>query len=145
MQRIDHNTLRATADTLGQDVLAVQAASPFSHTRARAFAQLLGEPELDLSEGWKDQRQCDDVDPEDFFGILKAQRTIAQTVCGPCVVRTQCLVTAMDNEFDSVTKKTNGVAGGMAEDERRATLRSLNKQLPEEFQPRSARRTTRRK
>jgi WhiB family redox-sensing transcriptional regulator len=70
---------------------------------------------------WRHQAACRDLDPELWFpvgisGPALAQASDAIAVCLDCPVIAECLTWALD-------ALPHGVAGGMTEDERRATKR----------------------
>ncbi|QGU06915.1 Transcriptional regulator WhiB4 [Corynebacterium occultum] len=72
-----------------------------------------GSPE---SEEWIAQARCRQNDPDALF-VQGAEQRRAATLCQPCPVRTQCLVTSLDN------REEFGVWGGLTERQRRALLR----------------------
>ncbi len=65
---------------------------------------------------WADAAACRTVDPDELF-VTGAAQNRAKAVCQGCVVRTECLSDALDNQVEF------GVWGGMTERERRALLR----------------------
>ena len=65
---------------------------------------------------WADDASCRTVDPDELF-VSGAAQNRAKAVCQGCVVRTECLSDALDNQVEF------GVWGGMTERERRALLR----------------------
>ncbi len=65
---------------------------------------------------WPAQAACRGADPDVLFVQGAAQNRV-KTMCASCVVRTECLADALDNEIEF------GVWGGMTERERRALLR----------------------
>ena len=65
---------------------------------------------------WTAYGACARTEPDDLFVEGAAQRA-AREVCGACVVRTDCLVDALDHRI------AFGVWGGTTERERRALLR----------------------
>lgn len=70
---------------------------------------------------WRDQSACRDQDPELFF----ASTDEAKTLCARCPVTSQCLDLAL------ATRSTDGVFGGLDEDERR----NLNRRAHRNTQP----------
>ena len=74
--------------------------------------------EVRPSEGvdWTSLAACRGADPEELFVTGAAQNKV-KTRCFSCVVRTECLADALDNQVEY------GVWGGMTERERRALLR----------------------
>jgi WhiB family redox-sensing transcriptional regulator len=66
--------------------------------------------------GWVSQARCRFTNPDDLFVRGAAQRDAA-TICRPCLVATECLADALDNQMEF------GVWGGMTERQRRALLR----------------------
>ncbi|MFZ3497156.1 WhiB family transcriptional regulator [Streptomyces sp. 5.8] len=65
---------------------------------------------------WAQQGSCSRSDPEELF-VPGAAQARAKAVCTGCLVRTECLATALDERVEF------GVWGGMTERERRALLR----------------------
>lgn len=65
---------------------------------------------------WHEDAACRSADPEEMFAD-SARQNRAKQLCAGCVVRTECLVEALDNRVEW------GVWGGMTERERRALLR----------------------
>lgn len=65
---------------------------------------------------WADDAACRTADPDELF-VTGAAQNRAKAVCQGCVVRTECLSDALDNQVEF------GVWGGMTERERRALLR----------------------
>lgn len=65
---------------------------------------------------WPAQAACRGADPDLLFVQGAAQNRV-KSMCAGCVVRTECLADALDNEIEF------GVWGGMTERERRALLR----------------------
>ena len=65
---------------------------------------------------WLDRGACRTSNPDDLF-VQGAAQHQAKIVCQSCVVKTECLADALDNEI------TYGVWGGMTERERRALLK----------------------
>lgn len=65
---------------------------------------------------WRHQAACRDHDPELFFPFPEEhrKRATAVAVCRSCPVVVECREWALD------TGLSHGVAGGLAEDERRA-------------------------
>jgi WhiB family redox-sensing transcriptional regulator len=68
------------------------------------------------TEDWTSRAACTDYTPDELF-VQGAAQNRAKTVCGGCVVRTECLADALDNKVEF------GVWGGLTERERRALLR----------------------
>ena len=67
-------------------------------------------------EDWSARAACRTTDPDALF-VQGAAQNRAKTLCSGCVVRTECLADALDNQVEF------GVWGGMTERERRALLR----------------------
>jgi WhiB family redox-sensing transcriptional regulator len=67
-------------------------------------------------EDWSARAACRTTDPDALF-VQGAAQNRAKALCSGCVVRTECLADALDNEVEF------GVWGGMTERERRALLR----------------------
>lgn len=67
-------------------------------------------------EDWSSRAACRTTDPDALF-VQGAAQNRAKALCSGCVVRTECLADALDNEVEF------GVWGGMTERERRALLR----------------------
>ncbi len=67
-------------------------------------------------EDWSARAACRSTDPDALF-VQGAAQNRAKALCSGCVVRTECLADALDNEVEF------GVWGGMTERERRALLR----------------------
>ena len=67
-------------------------------------------------EDWSARASCRTTDPEALF-VQGAAQIRAKALCLGCVVRTECLADALDNQVEF------GVWGGMTERERRALLR----------------------
>ncbi len=67
-------------------------------------------------EDWSAGAACRTTDPDALF-VQGAAQNRAKALCSGCVVRTECLADALDNEVEF------GVWGGMTERERRALLR----------------------
>ena len=65
---------------------------------------------------WTARAACRDLDPDELF-VQGAAQNRAKSLCLACVVRTECLADALDNNIEF------GVWGGMTERERRALLR----------------------
>ncbi len=65
---------------------------------------------------WLDQGACRKSNPDDLF-VQGAAQHQAKVVCQGCVVKTECLADALDNQI------AYGVWGGMTERERRALLK----------------------
>ncbi|MBW3576631.1 MAG: WhiB family transcriptional regulator [Actinobacteria bacterium] len=79
-----------------------------------------------LTTAWLDRAACRHEDPELFFpagtsGTAGSQVAAAKQVCARCPVRTPCLRFALSNG------ETDGIWGGLTEDERRALLRAERK------------------
>ena len=72
--------------------------------------------------GWVLQARCRFTNPDDLFVRGAAQRDAA-TICRPCLVATECLADALDNQMEF------GVWGGMTERQRRALLRSIRSEF----------------
>ncbi|MCS0638399.1 WhiB family transcriptional regulator [Streptomyces sp. LP05-1] len=77
-------------------------------------------------ENWRNAAACLEEDPDLFFpigtgGPAVVQAEEAKRVCRRCPVREQCLEWALETGQDV------GVWGGLAEDERRALRRRLNR------------------
>lgn len=72
---------------------------------------------------WRDDARCREVDPELFFPVVRGpmlirQEAEAKAVCASCSARQKCLEWA-------VIYQTDGIAGGMTEEER-AALRQVS-------------------
>lgn len=72
---------------------------------------------MTAGEGWWSAAACRYADPELFFPVSAAgkslqQVTEAKAICAGCPVRAECLAFALR------TKQTYGVWGGMTEEER---------------------------
>jgi WhiB family redox-sensing transcriptional regulator len=67
-------------------------------------------------EDWSARAACRATDPDALF-VQGAAQNRAKALCMGCVVRTECLADALDNQVEF------GVWGGMTERERRALLR----------------------
>lgn len=67
-------------------------------------------------EDWSARAACRTTDPDALF-VQGAAQNRARALCSGCVVRTECLADALDNQVEF------GVWGGMTERERRALLR----------------------
>ena len=81
-----------------------------------------------MSGSWMSRAVCRGVDPELFFpvgesGPALAQVVEAKAVCARCPVRAPCL------EF-ALVAITDGVAGGLTEQERRALSRDRRRRAP---------------
>ncbi len=79
----------------------------------------------DLPRNWRSKAACRDEDTELFFPVgkgkaAKLQEEEAKTFCRQCDVRAECLQFALDT-------KSEGVWGGLSEDERRALGRRARK------------------
>jgi WhiB family redox-sensing transcriptional regulator len=59
---------------------------------------------------------CNETRPDELF-VRGAAQNRAKQMCSGCVVKTECLAEALDNQIEW------GVWGGMTERERRALLR----------------------
>jgi WhiB family transcriptional regulator, redox-sensing transcriptional regulator len=75
-----------------------------------------------LEMDWRLLSACQSVDPELFFPVSSAGRSLeqvaeAKAVCGSCLVRRQCLAFAVR------TGQTHGIWGGLTEEERRRKSR----------------------
>jgi WhiB family redox-sensing transcriptional regulator len=80
-------------------------------TRAPEGARVSG-----FGPDWASRGACRTADPDALF-VQGAEQNRAKQVCMSCVVRTECLADALDNEVEF------GVWGGMTERERRALLK----------------------
>src|SRR5215210_3108057 len=67
-------------------------------------------------EDWSVRAACRTTDPDALF-VQGAAQNRAKALCNGCVVRTECLADALDNQVEF------GVWGGMTERERRGLLR----------------------
>ncbi|GAB3602798.1 hypothetical protein GCM10027586_05780 [Kineococcus gypseus] len=65
---------------------------------------------------WASRGACKSASADELFVQGSAQNR-AKTICGGCVVRTECLADALDSRVEF------GVWGGMTERERRALLK----------------------
>lgn len=68
------------------------------------------------ADDWALRAACRDQKPDELF-VRGAEQNKAKQLCASCVVRTECLAEALDNQIEW------GVWGGMTERERRALLR----------------------
>ena len=68
------------------------------------------------ANGWAINAACRSLSPDELF-VRGAEQNKAKQLCASCVVRTECLAEALDNQIEW------GVWGGMTERERRALLR----------------------
>lgn len=81
------------------------------------------EPDAAAESDWRHKAACRDIhDPDIFFpvgntGPALDQIDAAKRICGPCVVRQECL------EWALTTRQDSGVWGGLSEDERKAIRR----------------------
>jgi WhiB family redox-sensing transcriptional regulator len=78
---------------------------------------------------WQNHALCRDEDAELFFpigttGPAELQLEEAKGVCRQCTVTTHCLNFALD------TGQTDGVWGGLGEDERRGLARTIRIPTP---------------
>ncbi|MGI9032453.1 MAG: WhiB family transcriptional regulator [Acidimicrobiales bacterium] len=67
---------------------------------------------------WRDRAACRGRDPDVFFpvgstGAAVEETQVAKQLCGPCLVREECL------QFALKTNQESGIWGGTTEDERR--------------------------
>ncbi len=69
-----------------------------------------------MTEEWTERGACRQGNPDDLF-VQGAAQHQAKAVCQSCLVRTECLADALDNQIEY------GVWGGMTERERRALLK----------------------
>jgi WhiB family transcriptional regulator, redox-sensing transcriptional regulator len=69
------------------------------------------------SEEWRDQAECAGMDTNLFFPVTDADAAAPKRVCAVCPVRQECL------EWAIATRQSDGVWGGMTEDERRRLRR----------------------
>lgn len=76
----------------------------------------LAGPDQSWAQDWAARGACRSSDPDELF-VQGAAQNRAKTVCLGCVVRTECLADALDNQVEF------GVWGGMTERERRAVLK----------------------
>lgn len=65
---------------------------------------------------WAINAACRSLSSDELF-VRGAEQNKAKQLCASCVVRTECLAEALDNQIEW------GVWGGMTERERRALLR----------------------
>ncbi|MDP3966819.1 MAG: WhiB family transcriptional regulator [Nocardioides sp.] len=68
------------------------------------------------NDDWAAAAACNDAGPDELF-VRGAEQNRAKQRCASCLVRTECLAEALDNQIEW------GVWGGMTERERRALLR----------------------
>ena len=68
-------------------------------------------------EEWAMRAACRETAKPDELFVKGAEQNQAKQVCQGCVVRTECLAEALDNQIEW------GVWGGMTERERRALIR----------------------
>ena len=83
--------------------------------------------ENSIAEGWQDFANCLGVDPDLFFPERGASTREAKEVCRGCVVRGDCLESALQHS------EKVGIWGGMSERERRRIRRqrALERQASE--------------
>ncbi|MFD8396440.1 WhiB family transcriptional regulator [Streptomyces sp. NPDC059680] len=67
-------------------------------------------------DAWGERAACRAADPDALF-VQGAAQNSAKAMCIGCMVRTECLASALDNRIE------HGIWGGMTERERRALLR----------------------
>jgi WhiB family redox-sensing transcriptional regulator len=87
---------------------------------------LLDAPAQPVEEEWRYDAACTGEDPELFFPVGTSADALIQTrqakaVCDRCPVRDECLAFALN------TGQTDGVWGGLSEDERRQLRRRSRK------------------
>ncbi|MGI8578373.1 MAG: WhiB family transcriptional regulator [Nocardioidaceae bacterium] len=68
------------------------------------------------NDQWAHSAACNGARADELF-VRGAEQNRAKQVCAQCLVRTECLAEALDNNIEW------GVWGGMTERERRALLR----------------------
>lgn len=78
------------------------------------------EPVRDAS--WQEQAACRTEDPEIFFPFASDRRAVdrAKAICARCDVRATCREEALAN------RETDGIWGGLDEDQRRNLIRLRN-------------------
>ena len=69
------------------------------------------------AEDWAIRAACRETAKPDELFVKGAEQNQAKQVCQGCVVRTECLAEALDNQIEW------GVWGGMTERERRALIK----------------------
>lgn len=76
----------------------------------------------DKADDWRVQAACVDVDPEIFFPnpADRAGIQAAKVICASCPVRAICREEALEN------RESDGVWGGLDEDQRRRLIRTRN-------------------
>ena len=74
-------------------------------------------PTYAASEDWRDEAACVGLDTNIFFPVTDADAHHAKAVCASCPVREECL------EWAIATRQSDGVWGGLTEDERRRLRR----------------------
>jgi len=70
-----------------------------------------------MEDNWRLRAACQSIDPELFFPVSPAGRSLeqvakAKAVCGRCLVRRHCLAYALQS------RQKYGIWGGLTEDER---------------------------
>jgi WhiB family redox-sensing transcriptional regulator len=83
----------------------------------------------DHGANWRDRAACRDEDPELFFpigntGPALLQIKEAKAICRRCPVRPACLRWSLDNQV------TDGIWGGVDQDERHALLKRQHRPAP---------------
>ncbi len=73
---------------------------------------------------WMDDAACAQTDPDMFFPEKGGSTRNAKRICGGCDVREQCL------EYALATGQQEGIWGGLAPRERRATGRMVTQPKP---------------
>jgi WhiB family transcriptional regulator, redox-sensing transcriptional regulator len=84
---------------------------------------------LSRGEDWRAAAACQDTDPDLFFPVSGAGRSLeqaeqAKAVCAGCPVRRSCLAFALS------TGQAHGIWGGLTEEERREPVRAVTEARP---------------
>ncbi len=69
------------------------------------------------TQEWRQDAACQGLDTNIFFPVDEAEAAEAKSVCAVCPVRIECL------EWAILTRQTDGVWGGLDENERRRLRR----------------------
>jgi len=72
-----------------------------------------------LRQSWYERAACLEADADSFFPEKGGSSRPAKRVCAGCIVRTECLAYALDND------ERFGIWGGMSERERRQLKRGI--------------------
>ena len=74
---------------------------------------------MTLRQSWYERAACLEADADSFFPEKGGSSRPAKRVCAGCIVRTECLAYALDND------ERFGIWGGMSERERRQLKRGI--------------------